>query len=175
MLYITILLGAVLFAGVAMTINEGLWSNTIMLLLIILAGLMAIVAGVPLGTWGLEQSGKDASFAWYFRFAGIWGVFFLSLAVMRVIADKISRTRMRFLPVIDKIAGPLMGIFVAVMFTSFAAYTLWKLPVAAGQWEKSELSETQKSIFAYAQAPFHSVQIRFFDAEDITSPLASKK
>jgi len=171
MLYLTILLGAILFAGIAMTINEGLWSNTITLLLIMLAGLMAIVVGIPLGTWGLEQAGQDPSFTWYYVFAGIWGVFFLTLTIMRIVADRVSRTRMRFLLVIDKIAGPIMGLFVAVMFTSFSAFTLWRVPIIAGEWDRTKASKAQISIFTYAQVPFYTVASRFLAAEGATSPL----
>ncbi|MCH2113675.1 MAG: CvpA family protein [Pirellulales bacterium] len=171
MLYLTLLLGALLFAGVAMTINEGLWSNTISLLLIMIAGLMALVGGIPLGTWGLAQTGQDVSFTWYYVFASIWVVFYLSLTLMRVVADRVSCTQVRFLPIIDKIAGPLMGAFVAIMFTSFAAFTLWRVPIMAGEWDRAKASETQISAFSYAQTPFYNVAKSFLKSEDIDSPL----
>ncbi len=174
MLYLTILLGAILFAGIAMTVQEGLWSNTILLFLVILAGLMAVVAGVPLGTWGRAQAGQDADTTWYFVFASMWGVFFLSLAVMRILAERISPTKMRFLPLLDKVGGPLMGLLVAIMFTSFAAFTLWQVPITSGAyWQPSDASATQKTVFAYAQAPFYNVAQSFLKSEQASSPLVS--
>ena len=148
-----------------MTINEGLWSNTITLLLIMVASLIAIIGGVPVGNWGLEQLQKDASFTWYFLFAGIWIVFFFTLAIMRVLTDKISRTRMRFLPVIDAIAGPLMGIFVAILFTSFAAFTL-RLPIGSGVWEKKDITPTQGKVYRYARAPYANLFYGLTKAEN---------
>ena len=155
------LLGAILFAAIAMTIGEGLWSNTISLLLVTVAGLFGLVGGIPLGTWGLEMADQDPSFTWYFVFGGIWGVFFFSLLIMRLFADRLSQTRMRFLPILDKIGGPLMGLFVATMLTSFTAFVFWTVPISAGHWKEADASDTQISIFEYAQAPFYNVAKSF--------------
>jgi len=173
MLLLLVLLAAVLFAGIAMTIGEGLWSNTVALLLILLSGMIAQYNGRVLGAWGFQQVGSDDSFAWYFDFAGIWGVFSASLAIFRVYADTVSRTRMRFLPVIEKIGGPLMGIFVAVMFTSFATCTLL-IPVGAGQWNLPEASESQQSTFLYMTSPFTTVVKRFESAYQGAAPNVPK-
>ena len=167
MFYLMILLCFVFFAGLAMSINEGIWSNTISLLSIMIAGLFALVGGVPLGNWSLEQFEKDQSFAWYFVFAGIWGVFALSIAVICLATERASRTRMRFVPLVEKIGGPLMGLFVAVMFTSFAAYSLERIPIKAGEWKLAEASETQKTFFKYARAPFLNVANNFAKSEEL--------
>jgi len=124
MLYLTILLAFLFFAGIAMTVNEGLWNNAIALFSIMLAGLFAVFGGVPFGNYLSEQMDKGPENAWYFVFAGMWGVFALSILIIRVVADRISRTRVKFHSLVDKIAGPLVGVLVAVMFTSLPL-TLW--------------------------------------------------
>ena len=169
MTYLLVLVGFLFFAGVAMTINEGLWSNTVLLLLILISGLAAVSAGVPVGSMILEQSGKDDSFAWYFVFAGVWGVFSLTLLVLRIVADKASKVRVRFLPVVDKIGGILMGLTVAVMLASFAAWTLLKIPIEAGEWKKKDASAAVRGYFGNAATPFHSVVRKFVSAEQIDS------
>ena len=174
MIFLTILICFVFFAGVAMTVNEGLWSNTVSLICVVLGGLMAVTAGVPLGNWGLEQSGRDAAFTWYFSFAGIWGVFALTVTLLRVAADKCSRVRMRFIPLVDKIAGPLMGLFVAVMFASFAAFTMIECPFRAGEWDLAKAASWQKSTFQYARGPFYNVAKRFVDADGVETPFFTK-
>lgn len=169
MLYLTILLIFIFFAGVAMTVSEGLWSNTITLLCIILAGLFAIVGGIPLGLYIVEQADASKEVAWCFVFAGVWGVFIVSLTVMRILMELASRTRLRFVPPLEKVAGPLMGLYVAVMFTSFAAYTLARIPVNAGEWKYSDAADWQKTVFTYASEPFHNVVKRFADSEEVQS------
>lgn len=156
------------FASVAMTINEGLWNNAIALFSNLLGGLFGIFLGVPFGNYLGEVSGKgEGDYAWYFVFAGVWSVFTLSVLVIRLVADRTSRTKMLFIPLLDKIAGPLMGLLVAVMFTSFAAYTLDRIPIQAGQWKYSDASDWQKSVFTYSRAPFYNVAKAFAKGESL--------
>jgi len=169
MLYLTVMLGFLFFAAVAMTVNEGLWNNTIKLFNIILAGLLGIVVGIPLGTWVLEQTGKSAEFAWYFVLGGTWGTFAISVVIFGLVAKSASGVRVRFIPQIDKFVGPLMGVLVAVMLTSFAAYTLERVPIKAGEWSLREASDTQKKVMMYARAPFRNVLTRFVQAEGADS------
>jgi hypothetical protein len=169
MTYLLVLVGFLFFAGVAMTINEGLWNNTVLLLLTLTSGLAAVTVGVPLGSMILEQSGKGEEFAWYFVFAGVWGVFSLSLLVLRIVADKASTVRLRFLPVVDKLGGILMGLLVAMMLASFAAYTLLKIPIEAGHWKKNDASAAVRGYFGNAATPFNTVARKFVKAEEIDS------
>ena len=73
MLYLAILLMFVFFAGVAMTIGEGLWSNTILLFLVIICGLLAFVGGVPLAGFVIEQAEPSNEYVWHFVMACVWG------------------------------------------------------------------------------------------------------
>ena len=157
MLWLCVLLFFMFFAGVAMTVGEGLWSNAINLFAVMLAGLSGVAFGYPLGDWAIVEFEKDASFLWYFRFAGVWLVFFVTMMVFRLVAERASKVRMRFLPQLEMIAGPLMGMFVALMFTSVFAWTLLKLPIAANEWKLSDASEWQKSTFQYLSTPFNSL------------------
>ncbi len=170
MLYLLVLLGFIFFAGVAMTINEGLWNNTLLLISLLLSGIAAIVAGVPLGVMLLEQMGLAETRAWYAVFAGIWGVFAVSMLVLRILTDKASGTRVRFLPVVDKIGGILTSLLVALMLASFSAYTLERVPIKAGEWAASDASAAQRQYFALARNPFRIVVKNFTKAEGADSP-----
>jgi len=169
MVYLLVLIGFLFFAGLAMTINEGLWNNTILFLCILMSGLAGVIVGVPAGAMILEQLDKDDSFAWYCVFAGVWGAFALTLLVLRIVADKASGTRVRFFSVVDKIGGMLMSLAVAVMLASFAAYTLLKIPIKAGEWKMQDASASVQSNFQYATSPFHTVVRKFVKAEEIDS------
>jgi len=174
MLYLTVMLIFLCFASIAMTVNEGLWNNTITLLNIMLAGILGIFGGVPLGNFILTQSGKPPEFAWYFVFAGIWVIFAVSVTVMHLATSGASRVRMRFLPVLDKVAGPLMGVLVAIMLTSFSAYTLERVPIKAGEWSFSDASDWQKTTFKYARSPFRGVIKSFVQGEKADNPFLGK-
>lgn len=174
MLLLLVLLGFLFFAAVAMCINEGLWNNTILLFCILISGLTASIVGVPLGAMILDKTGQADDNAWYYIFVGLWGVFSLTLLVLRIAVDKSSGIRVRFLPLVDKIVGPLMGLFVAVMLTSFAAFTLMNGPVKAGVGQWNEASASRISAFEKVVGPFFTVAKNFSRAEKTDSSFFGK-
>ncbi len=170
MLYLTVLLGFLFFASVAMTINEGLWNNAVLLFCVILSGLFAILCGTPLSTWIIQKAEPSSSYVWCFVFGVIWVVFAFSITVIRLVAERASRIRVKFVAPLEMIAGPLMSLLVAVMFTSFSAYTLERVPIKAGEWDLRQATDSQRSTFQYARAPFLNVVKKFAVAEDVDTP-----
>ncbi len=168
MSYLLVLLIFLSFAGIAMTVNEGLWSNTITYICLIISGLAGAVGGVPVGMMVFDKTGKGAEFAWYFVFAGMWLVFTLTMLILRILTDKASQVRVRFLPIVDKIGGWVMCLLVAGMLEGFAAYTLLSAPVQAGEWKADTVQQTRME---RAASPFTNVLVRFVDADKIDLPL----
>ena len=157
MLYLCILIFFVFFAGVAMTIGEGLWNNTINLIIMLISGVAAVCLGYPLGMFALEKFEKPPELAWYFVFAGVWLVFFAWIMVFRVIGERLSRVRMKFVPPLEMAAGPLMGLVLAVMFSSFLAFTLYYIPIRAGYWTASQAPPWQQTTMRSGAGPFYTV------------------
>jgi drug/metabolite transporter (DMT)-like permease len=158
MLYLCILIYAVAFAGVAMTVNEGLWSNALTLMAILICGPLAIALGYPLGLMLQERIGKPVEHTWYFVFGGVWLVFFFSTMIVRLLADRVaSRVRMKFVPPLERAAGPLMGVFVAVIFASFLTFTIYTIPIRAGEWKLADASSWQQSTMRSGSGPFYHV------------------
>jgi hypothetical protein len=174
MLYLAILICAVLFAGVAMTVAEGLWNNAINLICVVLGGLFGMFIGVPVGTMIAERADAGTENLWYFVFAGVWGVFALSVLIMRVLVEKASRVKMRFLGPVDKFGGPLVGIMVAIMFASFAAYTLDRIPIKAGAWKYSDGVGFPQTVFTYTRAPFWNLTNALSQGEGIDPTFYTK-
>ena len=165
MLYLLVALGFMFFAGVAMTVNEGLWNNTILLLCILISGCASVAAGVPVGMLIFDQIGLAADKAWYCTFAGMWAVFVVAMLLLRIVAERASKIRVRFLPLVDKIGGILMGLLVAYMLTSFATNTLLDAPIRAGAWKKKDASAGQLQVYGQLGAPFNMVAKNFADTE----------
>jgi hypothetical protein len=174
MLYLIILLAFVFFASMAMCVGEGLWNNTIALISVMLCGISAILFGVPLGTFVAEQAKASDITLWAFVFGVVWGVFAISILVFRLLAEKASGVRMKFIPQLDMIAGPLMGLLLAIMFTSFTALTLLRLPIKAGQWDLATASPWQRDAFQTVSAPFYTVVKRYSQADGADSSLVGK-
>ena len=96
----------------------------------------------------------------------MWGVFAFSILLTGMAMKFASGVRMRFHPLAENIGGPIMGIFVAVMLTSFTAYTLIHVPVKAGEWQVKSAAGWQISAFEYARAPFWNALKSFVEAEE---------
>jgi hypothetical protein len=159
---LTLLLAFVFFAGVSMTVNEGLWNNTITVFIIIIAALISIPWGGVLGAAIVVAAQPSEENTWAFLFAGVWGVFALSATLLRLIADKLSRVRMRFVPQLDKIGGVLMGLVVATLFNSYLAVTLVLLPLASGVWKVEDGSPRQQKTMSRTAAPMYTALTKFY-------------
>ena len=160
-----ILLSFIFFAGVAMTLNEGLWSNTISVFIIIIAALIAIPWGYFAGAIVVIAAQPSDENAWAFIFASVWGVFALTTVILRLITDRLSRVRMRFVPQLDKIGGTLMGFVVATMFSSFTALTLVLLPIESGVWKVEDASAKQQKRMTRSAAPMYTALLKFYGGE----------
>ena len=169
MLYLVILIAFVFFASVAMSVGEGLWNNTIALISVMLCGISAILFGLPLGTFVAAQVDAGDHTTWAFVFGVVWGVFAISILVFRLLAEKASGVRMKFIPQLDMIAGPLMGLLLAIMFTSFTALTLLRIPIKAGQWDLPGASQWQRDALQTTSAPFYTVVKRYAQADGAES------
>lgn len=171
MLYLAILLMFVFFAGVAMTINEGLWNNTILLFLIMICGVLSFAIGVPTGSSLVEQLEAREEVVWDYVMSDVWFVFVVSMSIMRALLNKASGVRVKFFGPLEMVAGPLMGILAAVMFTSFTAYTLVQFPIQSGVWSRADEAGWVITFFNFICAPFYNVMNAFAGSEGITSPV----
>jgi hypothetical protein len=160
-----ILLSFIFFAGVSMTVNEGLWSNTISVFVIIVAALIAIPWGYFVGVIVVVAAQPSEENTWAFVFASVWGMFALAAVILRLITDRLSRVRMKFIPQLDKIGGVLMGLVVATMFSSFAALTLVLLPIPAGVWKIEDASAKQQKRLTRTAAPMYTALLKFYGGE----------
>ncbi len=87
MIFIIILL-IVLFPCVAMLIREGFWSNTLTLINVVTAALIATSYWEPLATWLDEQI---PSFTYLLDFISIWAIFVLAFVILRATPGQVSK------------------------------------------------------------------------------------
>jgi hypothetical protein len=117
----------VMFAGLAMTVREGLWSNAITLINIIISGLVAFGFYMPLVIYMDEMT--DGRHTYWLDFAVMWALFAAAMVVCRAAASAASKTRMRFKNPIDPVGGPLAGLIAAWVLASFTLSTLHVSPM----------------------------------------------
>jgi hypothetical protein len=118
----------VLFAGWAMTVREGLWSNTLMLINVIVSGLVAFGFYSPLVAY-LDEEATNGQHTYWLDFAIIWAIYSVTMIVMRTLMLACSKTRLRFKHPIDAVGGPLMGFIAAWVLAAFTIATLHTSPM----------------------------------------------
>src|SRR3954469_19260128 len=118
----------VMFAGIAMTVREGLWSNALTLINIIVSGLVAFGFYSQLVVY-LDEQVTNGQHTYWLDFAIIWGLYAATMIVMRTLTGAASKTRMRFKNPIDPVGGPIVGAIAAWVLTGFVLATLHTVPM----------------------------------------------
>lgn len=124
---LTLLLLVVFVFCFAFVFNEGTWSNTIRLINVVAAALVATNYFEPAAAM-LEDS--LPSFTYYADFLALWGLFALSMAVMRGMTDFISKVKVRFRKIVDQVGSPLLAACIGWVMICFTAMTLHTAPLA---------------------------------------------
>ena len=116
------LLLILVFLAIALVLaREGLWSGLVMLLNIIAAATFATA-------WFERLAGfldaKLPSYTYLIDFLCLWGIFAVVLLVMRLITDRVSTTKVKFLRQVEIVGGPLVAVITAWVMVCFAAASL---------------------------------------------------
>ncbi len=119
--------GLVFFASMAMFVREGLWSNAISLINILISGLVAFAFYGPLAIYFDEMLAGE--YTYVLDFVTIWVLFTVTMLVCRSLTGVLSKTRMRFKHPIDPVGGPLVGLIAAWALTAFVLATLHTSPM----------------------------------------------
>ena len=116
------LLLILVFLAIALVLNrEGLWSGLVMLLNIVAAATFATA-------WFERLAGfldaKMPSYTYLIDFLCLWGIFAVVLLVMRLITDRVSTTKVKFVRQVELVGGPLVAVITAWVMVCFAAASL---------------------------------------------------
>ena len=122
-----VIFGAAYFASLAMMIREGLWSNAISLINILISGLVAFAFYSPLVIY-LDEL-LNGEYTYLLDFVCIWGLFVVTMLVCRGLTGMASRTRMRFKNPIDPVGGPILAVVAAWALAAFVMATLHTAPM----------------------------------------------
>ena len=125
-MYINILLALILFGAVASSVNNGLWSNMVLLINLVSAGLVATCYYEPVAelfddfipTWGAATD-----------FLSVWLVFAASLGFLSFITDYLSQVKVRFLRPVDKFGGIFLSCWIGWVTVCFSTMTLHMAPL----------------------------------------------
>jgi uncharacterized membrane protein required for colicin V production len=123
-----IIFAIVMFAGIAMTVREGIWSNTITLMSIFVSGLVAFGFYSKIVIY-LDEELTDGQHTYWLDFCVMWALFCATMVICRALTAAASKTRLRFKNPIDPAGGPVVGILAAWVMATFTLATLHTSPM----------------------------------------------
>ncbi|MEX2141323.1 MAG: CvpA family protein [Pirellulales bacterium] len=112
---------------VLMSLASGLWGNLIMIFNVMLAALIATNYFEPLAGW---LDGQMPSYTFFWDFLAMWGIFALSVVVLRAITDTLSRVKVRFKKPLEVAGGLVCGAVVGWLMVCFTLFSLHTAPLA---------------------------------------------
>ena len=124
---LTLILVLIFLACLGFLYPEGMWSNAIRLVNVILAGLLAMNYFEPLAR-KLDQWQPSYTYCW--DFLALWMVFGGSFVVLRAVTDQISRVKVRFLKIADQIGSGVLAAAIGWLMIAFTLTTLHTAPLA---------------------------------------------
>ncbi len=124
---INIILGVILLACVASLFNDGLWSNAIRLINVILAALLAMNYFEPLAAY-MDTQMPTFTFVW--DFLSLWALFAVFSIVLKVLTDSLSKVKVKFLKIVDQIGGLVLSLWIGWVMVCFTLTTLHTAPLS---------------------------------------------
>ena len=129
-LILPLLLFLVLAACVGFTFAEGLWSNAVRLINVVTAALLAMNFFEPLARWIESWGDFFASITYFLDFIMLWGLFFDFMVVFRQLTNMMSRVKVRFMAIVDRIGSVVLSLLVGWVMVAFTLTTLHTAPLA---------------------------------------------
>jgi hypothetical protein len=118
-----------MFAGIAMTVREGIWSNTLTLVNTIISGLVAFGFFSPIVTYLDQEPVTEGQHTYWLDFCVVWALFCATMVIARSLTAACSKTRLRFKNPIDPVGGPIVGCLVAWVMATIILSTLHMSPM----------------------------------------------
>jgi len=119
-------------ACVGFTFAEGLWSNAVRLINVVTAAILAMSFFEPVAKL-LDESVGD-SYTYFWDFIALWGLFALFIVIFRVLTDTMSRVKVRFMTIVDRIGSVVLAVLMGWVMLGFTMTTLHTAPLAEKFW-----------------------------------------
>ncbi len=124
---LTIILLLIFAICVAMLWNEGMWSNSLTLINVVLAALIATNYFEPAATF---MDTKLPAYTYVWDYLMLWGIFFLAFSILRGVCDSLSKTQVKFKMPIEQAGRVLTSAAVGWIVICFTLMTLHTAPLA---------------------------------------------
>jgi len=117
-------------ACVGFLFGDGIWSNAIRLVNLIFAGLLTMTFFEPAAAFISGYQEDIHTFAAFLDFLTFWTCFVFFMAIFLAVTDKVSRVRVRFLQIAERIGGPLLAACIGWVMAGIVLASLHAAPLA---------------------------------------------
>ena len=124
----TLLLLLIFAACLGFLYPEGMWSNAVRLVNVIFSALLATNFYEPVAR--LAEEKIDSSLTFFYDYLALWGIFAVSMVVLRAATGAISQVKVRFIKIADQIGSGVFAALIGWVIVSFATMTLHTAPLA---------------------------------------------
>lgn len=132
-MYLSLVLLALFLIAAGLLWLQGLWSNVVTMINLILAGLLAVTFFEPLATQIDNQISDD--YRYMTDFMCLWAVFTLSYLILRVITDQIAPSWVTFQAGVEQGGRAVMAVVNAYLLVGFIALTLHAAPIPPSPYD----------------------------------------
>jgi hypothetical protein len=105
---------------------QGLWSNAITLINMLLAMMLAFNYFEPLSNM---LDGMDRSYTYLWDFLALWGLFAICYGLLRALTDMLSRKRVAFDFWVEMVGRSVLAVWIAWLFVGFICATMHTAPL----------------------------------------------
>jgi hypothetical protein len=126
-MYINIILAVIILACAASLFNDGLWSNAVRLIYVIMSALLAMNYYEPLART-LEKWQPSYTFVW--DFLSLWGLFTIFAIIFKLLTDKLSQVKVKFLKIVDQVGSVVLSLWIGWVMVCFTLTTFHTAPLS---------------------------------------------
>ena len=105
---------------------QGLWSNVVTLVNLLLAIMLAFNYFEPVAQ---QLDGLEPSLTYLWDFVALWALFALSFGLLRAVTDMLSRTRVAFDFWVETVGRSITAVWIAWLFIGFICATMHTAPL----------------------------------------------
>lgn len=117
----------IFFATLAMMVQQGVWSNLITLMAIVIGGITAFGVHQPLVVMIDERT--NGSYTYLLDFFILWLVFAIVVGLIKLISGYLSKNRVNFPDQVDNFGGAGLAAFTGYVMMCFAMSTFHAAPL----------------------------------------------
>jgi uncharacterized membrane protein required for colicin V production len=117
-----------MLACVATLFKDGIWSNAIRLINIILSALLAMNYFEPYAR--VLENNLGMPYTFLCDFIALWTLFTLFLGFLMFFTNKLSKVKLKFLKIVDQVGSLILAVWIGWMMVCFTLMTFHTAPLS---------------------------------------------